>query len=227
MPLLLRLAPYEMRGRTYWGLNWDVDFPALEAGATTSVAEAARLTIPERVLAYLPAPTRQQIAEPLAAVEDEPASDAPAGSSEDAAPLEAPEDIAPPPPDRDEPPPANADAPPLEWQKAREALLPVLSQVLGGRFGYDRELPPKRKETALLAFWAWARDVPLLAPCETEAGALALNVTTIDTAGLLELRQEFERYLNGDEIRARPFEETAVDEEREPPAEAVALEMEI
>lgn len=239
VPLLLRLEPYEMRGRTYYGLNWDVDFPALEAGATTSVAEAARLTIPERVLAYLPAPTRQQIDEPPAAVEDGPASDAPVDKDLDAAPVEAPEDVGPQqgadrplaqpeddePGDDDAPLPAEGErwpasgelpevtVPSAEWVAARAAPVPVLGQVVNGRFGFRRDAPADRKRAALLAFASWAAEVPLLAPLVNDQGVTRPTVATIDAAGLRLLTEELQRFLAGEDIRGSAF---PADDARQP-----------
>ena len=92
LPLVMRLAPYEMRGRTFFGLTFDVDLAAI---ASSALPSAAQLSIPERVLAYLPEPTRRPpaAADVAEVLDDGPPADA--GAAGDVLDEPPPDDDAP------------------------------------------------------------------------------------------------------------------------------------
>lgn len=78
VPLLMRLEPYEMRGRRYYGLQFEVDFAAMQADGIGALPGVSQMSITDRVVRYLPTETaRPADARMLSAgrVEDEAPAD--------------------------------------------------------------------------------------------------------------------------------------------------------
>lgn len=116
VPLWMRLEPYQMRGRTFYGLQLDVDFAAMATGAA-GLPGVGQLSIPERVTKFLPEETQRPAAMVVdGTVEDEPPTDVIDGEPEDDdAPADVPPfDDAPTGPGGDEPPPPPDDAAPAQ-----------------------------------------------------------------------------------------------------------------
>lgn len=59
VPLVMRLEPYDMRGRKYYGLTFAVDFAAMQAEGIGALPGVSQMSIPERVVRFLPAETAQ------------------------------------------------------------------------------------------------------------------------------------------------------------------------
>ncbi|MCK9487781.1 MAG: hypothetical protein M0R73_14000, partial [Dehalococcoidia bacterium] len=78
VPLVMRLEPYDMRGRKYYGLTFAVDFAAMQATGISALPGVSMLSIPERVSRFLPTETAQPAASdlvPVGGVDDEAPAD--------------------------------------------------------------------------------------------------------------------------------------------------------
>lgn len=75
VPLWLTLEPYQMKGGTFYGLNLNVDFAAMQGTDVRALTGAATMSVPERVMAYLPEATREPVTLPASDTEDDAPSD--------------------------------------------------------------------------------------------------------------------------------------------------------
>jgi hypothetical protein len=202
LPLVMRLEPYAMRGREYFGLKFDVDFAALAAGGAGALPMAAQLSIPDRVLAYLPEPSWQPLPAGLD-VDDEPPVDGPsdaARGSDDG----TPEGRSPEPPQVVTPPVGShisaavwSDVAPglrgflARWPGLEEAEEWLRREVQAGDVHASvvlRAIVVRQDMSRALRFTDWTDD---------DARALALAIEHFQTAGGQQL------VLDADEVETR------------------------